>query len=68
MTRMAEFIAIFYTPWFMRSALSFASPGQDIKSYWQMVKYKEYINIHHPEAEKVDDAIDNILESMKRHQ
>ena len=66
-SRMAEFVSIFYSVWFMRTALPAAAPHQDIKAFWQMKMYKKYIEQNHPEAEKVIDGVDGVLESMRRH-
>ena len=38
-TRMAEFVSIFFSVWFLRTALSAAAPHQDIKAIWQMKMY-----------------------------
>ena len=35
--RMAEFVSIFYSVWFLRSSIPSAAPNQDVKAFWQMV-------------------------------
>ena len=66
-SRMAEFVAIFYSVWFLKSALSSSAPYQDVKSYWQMVQYKKHIESKPMISERQIDAIENIQMSMKRH-
>ena len=65
--RMAEFVSIFYSVWFLRSSLPSAAPNQDVKAFWQMVQYRKYMEVHHPESERVIDGIMGILDSMRRH-
>ena len=66
-SRMAEFVSIFYSVWFLRTSLPSAAPYQDIKAFWQMTRYKRYIEIHQPESERVIDGIEGILDSMRKH-
>ena len=56
---MAEFVSV------LRTALPSATPFQDIKAYWQMVQYKEYIDNHG--SKRVLNAIESTLKSMERH-
>ena len=65
MKAMAEFVSVFYCVWFLRTALPSAAPFQDIKAYWQMVQYKEYIDNHG--SKRVLNAIESTLRSMERH-
>ena len=36
-------------------------------AYWQMVQYQNHLESHDPNAERVLDRIEAVLESMKRH-
>ena len=64
---MAEFIAIFYAEWFLKTSLVGEAPVVDIKSLWEMINYKKFIEKTNKEAERVLDAIQDIIKSMKKH-
>ena len=63
---MAEFVAIFYAVWFLRTAVSFAAPNQDLTAYWQMHQYKQHVEHFDPNAES-HGCIDAVFTSMNRH-
>jgi hypothetical protein len=64
---MAEFISIFYSVWFLRTSLPSAAPFQDVKAYWQMVQYKEYVEKRDTDSKRVLNGIESTMMSMKRH-
>jgi hypothetical protein len=63
----AEFISIFYTVWFLKTSLPYAAPYQDIKAYWQMTKYRCYVEQYVQNSETILNGIDATMVSMESH-
>ena len=65
--RMAEFIFIYYSVWFSKSALTASAPFCDLKAFQEMALYRKLKEEYEPEAERVHDGINAIQMSIEKH-